>query len=119
VSLAVLVVVAAAYGSESGARPLAAPTPTPCGVAVPAYPVLRDPPRYRLDVRIPARGLVRGTETISFRAPRTTSRIVLRLWANSPATRAAGARLTAKLTKLPLGARREATRDTTTLAIRL
>ena len=86
--------------------------------AAPPYQPPHDVPHYSLAVTIPAHGDVTGTETVTFRAPRTTRRIVLRLWANAPATRVAGARETAEVVRATprvtvLGA------DPTTLDLRL
>jgi hypothetical protein len=86
---------------------------------VPAYPFLRASPHYRLTATVTANGSVTGTEYVYFRAPRITNRIVLRLWANGPATRSAGARLTARVTEKPDGARAVRTSDPTLLALAL
>jgi hypothetical protein len=118
VAVAVAVLTAAACGAEGRATRRAPPTPLACP-PVPAYPVPRDPPHYRIDATVSARGTVTGTEYVKFRVPRATDRIVFRLWANAPITRAGGARLTARATPLPPGARVAATKDPTMLTIKL
>jgi hypothetical protein len=95
-----------------------APTPPRCA-AVPPYRVVSAPPRYRLRFTIPRSGPVTGTEWVTFRAPRATNRIVFRLWANAPITRAGGAQLTAHVVVMPTGARVEESADATTLTLRL
>ncbi|HEY3183041.1 MAG TPA: hypothetical protein VGJ77_09415 [Gaiellaceae bacterium] len=116
--VAVAAVIAAAWGAEGRATKRAPPTPLACP-PVPAYPVLRHLPHYRLDATVSAGGTVTGTEHVQFRAPRATDRIVLRLWANAPVTRAGGARLTARVTAMPPGSRVPASKDPTMLTIKL
>jgi hypothetical protein len=120
VAVASLVALAAAAvcGTEGTASRRAAPTPLRCA-AVPAYPVLPTLPHYRLRVSIPRTGAVTGTVGVTFRAPRATDRIVFRLWANGPVTRAGGARETARVTTAPTGARPQLSADRTTLTLRL
>src|SRR5436853_6483744 len=95
-----------------GASLAALAAPFHCPPA-PPYPIVRSPPHYRLEVRVPARGAVTGSESVSFRLPRASSRVVLRLWANAPVTRHAGARLTVRMVAVPQGARGEGSSDPT------
>jgi hypothetical protein len=109
---------AAVFGTAIGAPAREPPKPLACP-PVPAYPVLRAVPHYRLDATVSAGGTVTGDEHVQFRAPRRTDRIVFRLWANGPVTRAGGARLSARVTAMPTGARVEKSSDLTMLTIRL
>jgi hypothetical protein len=117
-AVAVAVLIAAGYGADGHATKRAPPAPLACP-PVPAYPVVRYLPHYRLEATVTPRGTVTGKEYVQFRAPRATDRIVFRLWANAPVTRAGGARLSARATSMPTGARAVTTRDPTTLTIKL
>jgi Peptidase family M1 domain len=86
---------------------------------VPAYRVVSGLPHYRLDVSVSRDGAVAGSERLTFRLPRATDRVVLRLWANAPLTREAGARLDARVTTMPTGARVVRSADPTMLVVRL
>jgi Peptidase family M1 domain len=118
VAVALAAVAAAACGDESHATRRAPPKPLACP-PVPAYPVLQSLPHYRLNATITARGLVTGTEYVQFHVPRPTGRIVFRLWANAPTTRDGGARLTARVTTKPTGARVVPATDPTMLELAL
>jgi len=50
-------------------------------------------PRYRLDVRIPARGAVTGTLAVVFTPDLPTGRLVFRLWPNGPRQAGEGSHL--------------------------
>jgi hypothetical protein len=113
-----VLLVSAVFGSATGAPKREPPKPLACP-AVPAYPILPYLPHYRLNATITTRGTVTGDEYVQFRAPRRTDRIVFRLWANAPVTRAGGARLAVRVTTMPTGARVVRSSDLTTLTIRL
>ena len=115
---ALALVVAAGWGSAGGATKREPPKPLACP-PVPAYPVVPYLPHYRLNASVSAGGTVTGNEYVQFRAPRATDRIVFRLWANAPVTRSGGARLAARATTVPTGARVTRSSDPTMLTIRL
>ncbi|HUR18294.1 MAG TPA: hypothetical protein VMZ51_05070 [Acidimicrobiales bacterium] len=82
-------------------RPPSAPAPpAPAAGTCPAIPARAlprsDRPRYRLKVDLkPADNLVEGEVAVRFTPDLPTERLVFRLWANSPRTARAGARLEA------------------------
>src|SRR6187551_1025929 len=100
-----LVIALAAVVAGTAAAAGRNPRATACA-PVPAYRLPANRPLYRLDVTVPANGAITGRETVRFRAVKATSRIVLRLWANSPETRLAGARETATVVSTTPKARR-------------
>ncbi len=112
-----LVIALAAVVAGTAAAAGRAPRATTCA-AVPAYRLPPNRPQYGLDVTVPAHGAITGRQTIRFRAVKPTSRIVLRLWANSSATRVAGARETATVVSTSPRARRVAS-GATVLDLRL
>jgi len=75
-------------------------------------------PRYRLDVRIPARGPVTGTLAVVFTPDLKTGRVVFRLWPNGPRQAGEGSHLS--VSDVRLGGRPAATAltDPTTLVVR-
>jgi hypothetical protein len=75
-------------------------------------------PRYRLDVRIPARGPVTGTLAVVFTPDLPTGRLVFRLWPNGPRQADEGSHLS--VVDVRLGGRPAATAvtDPTTLVVR-
>ena len=75
-------------------------------------------PRYRLDVRIPARGPVTGTLAVVFTPDLATRRLVFRLWPNGPRQADEGSHLA--VSDVRLGGRPAATSlpDSTTLVVR-
>ena len=105
----VLVAAAAVVGSAAAAG---GSTRAAACAPVPAYKLPANRPHYSLDFTVPPSGPITGRETIRFRAVKTTSRIVLRMWANSPVTRMAGARETATITSVTPAARRVASSET-------
>jgi hypothetical protein len=85
----------------------------------PAYPRPSPArPRYRLDVRIPARGRVTGMLAVVFTPDLPTRRLVFRLWPNGPRQAGEGSRLS--VSDVRLGGRPAATAltDPTTLVVR-
>jgi len=75
-------------------------------------------PRYRLALRIPARGPVTGTLAVVFTPDLPTGRLVFRLWPNGPRQADEGSHLT--VSDVRLGGRPAATAlpDPTTLVVR-
>ena len=75
-------------------------------------------PRYRLDVRIPARGPVTGALAVVFTPDLPTGRLVFRLWPNGPRQADEGSHLA--VSDVRLGGRPAATSrpDPTTLVVR-
>jgi hypothetical protein len=64
-----------------------------CGRRLPYPRPAADRPRYRLDLRVPRRGAVRGVEQVTFTPDLDTGRLVFRLWPNGPDQAGEGARL--------------------------
>ncbi|HUP71201.1 MAG TPA: hypothetical protein VM142_15515 [Acidimicrobiales bacterium] len=86
--------------TASGA-PITTPPPAPPARAAAGCPAIppraaprSDRPRYRLKVDVkPAENVVEGEVAVRFTPDLPTDRLVFRLWANSPRTAGAGARL--------------------------
>jgi hypothetical protein len=75
-------------------------------------------PRYRLDVRIPARGPVSGTLAVVFTPDLTTGRLVFRLWPNGPRQAGEGSHLSVSDVRLSGRPATTALSDPTTLVVR-
>lgn len=84
-----------AAGPPTTARPSSPAAAAPSCPAVPARQAPReDRPRYTLRVDVkPAENVVEGDVSVRFTPDLPTDRLVFRLWANSPRTANAGARL--------------------------
>jgi hypothetical protein len=75
-------------------------------------------PRYRLDVRIPARGPVTGTLAVVFTPDLPTGRLVFRLWPNGPREADEGSRLAVSDVRVAGRPAPTALTDPTTLVVR-
>jgi hypothetical protein len=74
-------------------------------------------PRYRLDVRIPARGPVTGTLAVVFTPDLATGRLVFRLWPNGPRQADEGSHLDVSDVRLGRRPATGALTDPTTLVV--
>jgi hypothetical protein len=111
-------VIASACSGHAASRTSAGPFPTVCG-RLPAYPrPAASRPRYRLAVRVPRRGALRGKLAVAFTPDLPTDRLVFRLWPNGPRQAHEGAHLA--VARIRLDGRRATTAlpDPTTLVIR-
>jgi hypothetical protein len=118
-ALAVLVAAAACSGHGSAAPTSARPTAASACARRPVY-ARPSPtrPRYRLDVRIPARGRVTGTLAVVFTPDLATGRLVFRLWPNGPRQAREGSRLSVSDVRLGGRPAAAALTDPTTLVVR-
>jgi len=118
-ALAALVIAAACSGHGNAASTASRPV---AGGACGRRPAYARPsptrPRYRLDVRIPARGQVTGTLAAVFTPDLPTGRLVFRLWPNGPRQAGEGSHLAVSDVRLADRPAATSLPDPTTLVVR-